>query len=243
MNRLCFLAMPLIGLLSVLGTNAAAEPVEQWGVFDLVLPGPKSGNPFVDVRVTCRFEQGDVQRDVTGFYDGEGIYRVRFMPERTGTWRYRTSSEVQELNDRTGEFDVQKPRPETHGPVRVAHKYHFAFDDGTPFRPIGTTCYAWTHQPEEMQQQTLKTLATAPFNKMRMCVFPKRYKWSTNEPPLYPFEGTPPRDWNRSRFNPAFFQALERRVLDLQKLGTPLDAPHPPNRLTIKSKPLRQIKK
>lgn len=223
MNRLCFLALPLIGLLSVLEPTAAAEPVELWGVFEIALPGPKSGNPFVDVRVTCRFEQGDVHRDVTGFYDGDGIYRVRFMPERTGTWRYRTSSDIKELNDRTGEFDVQKPTPGNHGPVRVAHKHHFAFADGTPFRPIGTTCYAWTHQTDEMQQQTLKTLAAAPFNKIRMCVFPKRYKWSTNEPPLYPFEGTPPRDWNRSRFNPAFFQALERRVLDLQKLGIEAD--------------------
>ena len=56
-----------------------------------------------------------------------------------------------------------------------------------------------------------------------MCVFPKRYQWSTNEPSLFPFAGTPPRDWDRTRFNPAFFPALERRVLDLQKLGIEAD--------------------
>ena len=210
-------------LLSGWRTTLAAESVELWGVHEIALAGPKSGNPFADVRVTCRFEQGDVHREVTGFYDGDGVYRVRFMPGRTGAWRYVTSSNAQELSGRTGEFDVHKPRAGNHGPVRVAHKYHFAFDDGTPFRPLGTTCYAWTHQTEEMQQQTLKTLATAPFNKLRMCVFPKRYQWSTHEPPLFPFVGTPPRDWDRSRFNPAFFQALERRVLDLQKLGIEAD--------------------
>lgn len=92
--------------------------------------------------------------------------------------------------------------------MRVANEFHFAYADGTPFRQIGTTCYAWTHQPAALQEQTLKTLAGAPFNKLRMCVFPKRYNWSTNEPPHYPFAGTPPRDWDYTRFNPAFFHHL-----------------------------------
>ena len=35
-----------------------------------------------------------------------------------------------------------------------------------------------------MQEQTLATLDKAPFNKLRMCVFPKRYAYNT-DPPLY----------------------------------------------------------
>lgn len=56
-----------------------------------------------------------------------------------------------------------------------------------------------------------------------MCVFPKHYSWNTNEPPLYPFEGTPPRTWDFSRFNPASFQHLEQRILDLQRLEIEAD--------------------
>ncbi len=36
-----------------------------------------------------------------------------------------------------------------------------------------------------------RRLADAPFNKMRMCVFPKHYRFNQNEPPTYPFEGAP----------------------------------------------------
>ena len=73
-----------------------------------------------------------------------------------------------------------------HGPVRVRNTHHFAYADGTPFFPFGTTCYAWMHQSEELQQQTLESLRNAPFNKIRMCVFPKSYQYNHNEPALYP---------------------------------------------------------
>ena len=75
---------------------------------------------------------------------------------------------------------------DNHGPVRVASTYHFAYADGTPYEELGTTCYVWEWQPEALQEQTLKTLAASPFNKIRFCVFPKRYQWNTNEPILYP---------------------------------------------------------
>ena len=53
-------------------------------------------------------------------------------------------------------------------------------------------------------------------------MFPKRYTWNTNEPPAYAFEGAPGR-FDLTRFNPAFFQQLDRRVLDLQRLGIEAD--------------------
>jgi hypothetical protein len=83
---------------------------------------------------------------------------------------------------------------------------------------IGTTSYAWTHQGDELEEQTLATLRTAPFNKMRMCVFPKSYTYNANEPVYYPFEQN-----DYTRFNPAFFAHLEKRVRDLQRLGIEAD--------------------
>jgi hypothetical protein len=107
--------------------------------------------------------------------------------------------------------------------VRVAHTYHFAYEDGTPYWELGTTCYAWIHQDESLQQETLKTLASSPFNKIRMCVFPKWYDWNRGEPPRYPFQGVPPTHWDFTRFNPEYFQHLEQRIVDLQKLGIEAD--------------------
>jgi hypothetical protein len=56
-----------------------------------------------------------------------------------------------------------------------------------------------------------------------MCVFPKRYRWNENEPPKYSFEGTPPDKWDFTRFNPAFFHHLEKRIAELRDLGIEAD--------------------
>jgi hypothetical protein len=209
----------------------AAEPaavskpptVEQWSVLELTLNGPTEGNPFTEVELSAQFTQGNRTLHTTGFYDGDGAYKVRFMPEAVGQWRYETVSNRPGLNGRTGVFTATQPSPGNHGPVRVHNTFHFAYADGTPYRQIGTTCYAWIHQGDALEEQTLKTLATAPFNKLRMCVFPKRYAWNENEPVYYPFEGTPPNQWDFTRFNPAFFHHLEQRVAQLRDLGIEAD--------------------
>src|SRR5437764_15337305 len=74
------LGMALAALATVRGA-AAAPPasapsaVERWGMFDLALPGPADGNPFVDVALTARFTREHESFDVHGFYDGGGPYR------------------------------------------------------------------------------------------------------------------------------------------------------------------------
>ncbi len=159
------------------------QTVEQWGVYEDVLQGPAEGNPFLDVEIAMTFTHKHRSVEVDGFYDGDGVYRVRFMPDIQGTWRYRTSSNRAELNGHGRHVYLCRARSrQNHGPVRVANTYHFAYADGTPYKQIGTTCYVWTHQGDELEEQTLATLADAPFNKMRMCVFPKHYAFNENEP-------------------------------------------------------------
>ncbi|MFO0950151.1 MAG: DUF4038 domain-containing protein [Isosphaeraceae bacterium] len=197
--------------------------VEQWGVAEVVLKGPDGGNPFTEVTLTARVSQGERSHEVAGFYDGGGVYRVRFMPDRTGVWEYATRSNRAEHDGKTGRVEVVKPSPGNHGPVRVRNTFHFGYEDGTPYFPVGTTCYAWTHQADALEEQTLQTLKNGPFNKIRMCVFPKYYNYNRDEPPRYPFEGTPPDRWDRTRFNPAFFRHLEERVAQLRDLGIEAD--------------------
>jgi hypothetical protein len=202
---------------------ARAESVEQWGIAEVVLRGPSGGNPFVEVDLSARFAQDDHAFDVGGFYDGAGVYRIRFMPDRPGLWTYTTRSNRPDLDGKSGRVEVAPPARGNHGPVRVRGSFHFAHADGTPYLPIGTTCYAWTHQAGALESQTLETLAHAPFNKLRMCVFPKFYAYNKGEPPRYPFEGTPPKSWDLARFNPEFFRHLENRVGRLRDLGFEAD--------------------
>ena len=169
-----FATLLVLASLYVAFSTHAADTVEQWGVYEITLPGPTNGTPFLDVRFAARFAQGYVSLEVPGFYDGDGSYRVRFMPDKLGAWKFETISSAPALNGKTGEFRVTKPAAGNHGPVRVANTFHFAYADGTPYKQLGTTCYVWTHQPEALQEQTLKALAAAPFNKIRFCVFPDR---------------------------------------------------------------------
>lgn len=207
-------------ILSVsIGVRGQTAQVEQWGVFEVSLPGPAEGNPFVEVELSATFTQGGQAVTAAGFYDGDGIYRIRFSPPTQGEWSYVTRSNCPQLSGKTGSLKAVRPGKDNHGPVRAAHTFHFAYADGTPYRPFGTTCYAWIHQPLELQEQTLKTLSESPFNKLRFCVFPKWYAYNRSEPLLYPFEGTPPSKWDFTRFNPAFFRHLEKRVQQLGEMG------------------------
>src|SRR5262249_35479454 len=126
-----------------------------------------------------------------------------------------------ELSGATGFFDATAAT--SHGPVRVNNIHHFAHADGTLYFPFGTTCYAWVHQSAELQRETLASLKGSPFNKVRMCVFPKHYEYNHNEPELYPFERSPAGVNDFTRPNPEFFRHLERRIADLAAIGVEAD--------------------
>ena len=74
-----------------------------------------------------------------------------------------------------------------HGLVKAVGT-HFEYEDGTIFYPLGTTIYAFAHQTPELIEQTFESLNSSPFNKVRMCVFPKDYQYNKNEPQFYPFK-------------------------------------------------------
>ncbi len=208
-----------------------SKTIESWNIFEFALNGPTAGNPFMDVAFGAKFAYKHRVVDVDGFYDGDGRYVVRFMPDTEGEWTYATRSNVAALDGQTGAFICTPASADNHGPVRVHNTYHFAYADGAPYFPVGTTCYAWNHQGDALEKQTLETLKTAPFNKLRMCVFPKHYTFNQNEPQYHAFERLPSSPgrgdggevWDFTRFNPAFFHHLEQRVGDLRDLGIEAD--------------------
>lgn len=204
----------------------------KYDVFELVLNGPSEGNPFTDVDLSAEFFFLNRKKIVSGFYDGDGIYKIRFMPETEGTWTYITKSNISELDGKQGTFTCGPAVAKDHGPVRVKDRFHFAHADGTKFIPVGTTAYAWTNQEPRLIAETLETLSSAPFNKIRMCVFPKHYNYNNNEPSHYAFEGGPAGtdekgalkyEFDFTRFVPQFFRDLEENILKLKDMGIEVD--------------------
>lgn len=237
-------------------TVSYEKTVEKWCVFEVTVNGPADGNPFTDVEVRGTFIGKNEKKTVDGFYDGDGVYKLRFMPSFEGEYVFEGSlvrvgaagadrakdETADEICTFAGSFTATAPSEGNHGPVRVADTYYFAYEDGTPYRSLGTTCYVWNLQSEELQEKTLQTLKENAFNKIRFCVFPKHYDYNFNEPQSYPFEGTPcdssqitkenfmeyngcapGNDWDFTRFNPEHFRHIEKRICDLMALGIEAD--------------------
>lgn len=182
--------------------------IEQYHVFEKVVPP--------DTKAV--FSWQDEREEVRSFDDGERHF-IRFMPTKTGIWEYSLQSVVE---TEQGCFVCEKARAENHGPVQVCGM-GFAYADGTPYQPFGITCYAWTHQAETLRQQTLQTLAASPFNKVRMCVFPKHMAYCKEEPGLFPFARKNDGTWDCSLPDARFWRDLESQIAALDKLRIEAD--------------------
>ncbi len=204
--------------------------VERWDRFEVSYYAQVKGNPF-DVELTATFSHADTSFTVSGFYDGENKYVIRFMPPLEGKWRYVTRSDVKSLNKRSGTFECIAPSPGNHGPV-VPDGMHFSYADGKPYYPVGTTSYNWMHVDTSIQKQTIASMEKSRFNKLRMLVFTHNFDKDYPEPLLFPFEikskkvdekGRLVYEWDYDRFNPAYFRHIENCVDRLNAIGVEAD--------------------
>lgn len=189
---------------------------------EITLRGAEVAQPFrASLHATVEGPHGQVV--VPGFHDGGDEFRLRYLPEMPGRYTFTTTSPVPDLHAHTGSFEVGAASAADHGPVRTDGAFRFRHADGTGYLPIGTTAYAWTHQPEQLQRRTIATLRTAPFNKIRMCLFPKHYQFNHNEPERFPFERDREGGVDFSRFDISYWRHLERRLDELDEIGIQAD--------------------
>lgn len=106
--------------------------MERWDLFEISLKGKTDGNPFRDHFIRGTFISESEEKTVDGFYDGNGVYIVRFMPSYEGEYRYRIFGSFSDTKYE-GIFLAEKPSGINHGVVRVKDTRHFCYDDGTPF--------------------------------------------------------------------------------------------------------------
>ena len=130
-------------------TTRATPPVPQWHVTEIVLSSSKTyANPYGEVEVTARFSGPNgaiISRPA--FWDGKGVWKVRFAPTATGSWRWQTTCSDtgnKGLHGRAGDLQCV-PNAEDNpcyrrGFLRVSdnHRY-FVHSDGTPFLWLGDT--------------------------------------------------------------------------------------------------------
>lgn len=125
--------------------------VHKWGVFEAKFKSDCNYvDPFRDVILNCTFRSPS-GREVTvqAFWDGDFVWKVRFMPDEIGKWTYRTacSNEHDEsLHNRAGCFETVPYKGNNHlhihGPLRLSDNHRYLMhEDGTPFFWLADT--AW----------------------------------------------------------------------------------------------------
>ena len=158
----------------------AEQPnIEQWGLFELTLPGPSAGNPFTEVHLQGRFEGPGRAFTAEGFYDGDGTYRLRFMPDAQGDWCYTTASNVPGLDGISGGFTCVAPkrgqsRPGAcaqHLPLRLRRRHARTIPSARPATPGPTS-------GEELEQQTLAHAGAGALQQAAHVRLPQGYTYN-----------------------------------------------------------------
>jgi len=198
--------------------------------------------PFeVQLSVAFTHELGTALQ-VAGFYDGNGIWVVRFCPTLEGRWIGVVASDDAKLNafaDLVVDCVPQK-NARVHGRVRVDDNapHRFCFEDGTVCVPLGfewdwMTAYHQVHDGDAEGDNprfadAVDLLCESGFNYVMANLYAHYYhRTEINEktkpylyqyPKHYLFEGTND-DPDHTRLNVQFFQIFDRAVAALHQRG------------------------
>ncbi len=88
----------------------------QYEWFELVFSSAEPKGSFVQIPLHAAIEKDGRTWNVDGFYSGKGCYRLRFLPEQAGVYRYHVYGCV----EAEGSFSVEPAEPDSHGIVRTA---------------------------------------------------------------------------------------------------------------------------
>lgn len=190
--------------------------MKQYEMFELAYTAsePRGSQVTIDLEAVFTHESETVS--VKGFYAGDNTYKIRFLPMCAGEYSYTISGIVSD----TGTLRADSAGH--HGPVH-AEGCHFRHADGARYSPFGTTVYALAHQEPQVTENTFKSLKNAPFNKVRLCLFPKHYNYNHNDPKLYPFEMGENGEWDVNRPCFPFWDSFEQKLQRLDTLGIQAD--------------------
>jgi len=208
--------------------------LERFKPHDFPFSAPVEGNPF-DVELWGDFAgPGGARLRVPGFYDGNGVWKIRFSPIVTGEWTLRTSSPLAALNGKSAAFTAAaNANPAVHGRLRIdpEHPYHFIWEDGARFFLMGYEAdWLGLADMKDPQRKLMRTLIdqihARGFNYVLVNVYahdtrwcPGRVnEWDHGPPDLYAWEGTNDKP-DHSRLNTRFFQVYDAMMWALYEKG------------------------
>jgi len=189
------------------------------------------GSPFADVEVTGVFTAPDGSvLTMPAFYDGKGIWKLRFNPKQTGNWTAALTSRPHNPDlDQT--FGFEATASDARGTLRAVPgtAWGYAYENGEPFLAIGDTVYdlfgmeycggdipGFVKRREQQGFNLFRVrLTSSQFHPPR-----GDFNWQTR--PMWPWGGSPtaPRF---DLFNLDWFHSIDASVAAIEKTGIGLE--------------------
>lgn len=206
----------------------AARPdrdAPRWGRFEQAfISRYRYENALQDVELAVTFVSPSGQEStVDAFWDGGYTWRVRFMPDEQGLWRYHTlcsDAGNNGLHNLEGAFWCSEPDCSTpfgrHGRLRLSDsRRYIVHDDGTPFFWLGDTCWAGPMQASDKEwDDYMRVRVRQHFNTVQFMATPSLASPSGDRDGEMGFNGT-----ERIAVNAAFFQRIDRRIDAMNRAG------------------------
>lgn len=161
------------------------------------------------------------QRIVRGFWDGGTDWKVRFMPDEKGLWKWKTECSDKENTGllQSGEFDCKGNESNAllyrNGAIQhEPGKYYLTYSDGSPF--FWMACTAWNgalkSTPEDWDYY-LDQRKKNHYNTIQLVTTEWRGLDKTPEG-LTAFKGT-----GKIRIHPEFFKRIDARIDEANAKG------------------------
>src|SRR5262245_28891705 len=122
--------------------EAAAIETPRWQFHEFTASGRSHvENPFRDAALIGEFTSpSGKMTTVEGFFDGDDTWRLRFAPGEEGDWTYLLRGKGFEFQSR-GKLRCTAATSRGFVGIHPTNPFAFAYSDGTPFFPMGDTCY------------------------------------------------------------------------------------------------------
>jgi hypothetical protein len=214
----------------------AGIAVAQWQPHDFSFPAKIAAdeNPFLVGLSATVTGPGGVRFTIPGFYDGDGVWKVRVTPNATGSWSLTTTSARAELADRPAQFTcVPNRNPRVHGALRVDrdHPRHFIFEDGTRFFLQSYECdWLWALDLGQSDLRTterfLNKISAQGFNHVILNAYAHDTSWRRGTtapddfgpPKLHAWKGTNEAP-DHQRFNVAYWRHYDAVIAAMHGRG------------------------